>query len=449
MTVLPLIKRKIYNLIHDEKFSEILTGSAWALGARVFATLFALLTSVIIARIYGAEMMGIVAFINSFVAISTIFTLLGTNTSILRMIPEHVARYSVSSAYRIYRKTQCFVCGVSILIGAALFATAPFMARTILSKPHLAFYLALSAAFIWARSLMDLNTQAVRGLRLIRTFAFMLVSPHFMMALFLGLATLCFKEPNAPVYAQVAAWVLTALLGAAIMEAAFRVRMQPTGLLKRIPLKAILSLASPMLVSSSMMFLLANTGMVVLGALRSEEEVGYYSAAVKLATLNSLILNSINSIAAPKFSELFHAGKTEDLFHVARKSSKLIFWVTLPILFALICFGQHILAVFFGPAFKAAYPALALLTLGEFINSASGSTAFFMNMTGHEKALRNIVSTSAGLNVLANLVLVPKLGILGSALATSTTTALWNLSVILYIKTKYQKTIGYFPRLGL
>jgi len=48
------VRKKIHNLVSDKKFSEILGGSAWALGAKVLAT---------------------------------IFTVLGTQTSILRLIP--------------------------------------------------------------------------------------------------------------------------------------------------------------------------------------------------------------------------------------------------------------------------------------------------------------------------------------------------------------------------
>jgi len=443
--LIPLIKRKLHNLVSDEKFSEILTGSVWALGARVLATLFALATSVIIARAYGADMMGILAVVTSFVAISTIFTLLGTNTSILRMIPEHMSRYSVSSAYTIYRKTQYFVGATSILVGAALLAGAPFIADKLFTKPHLAFYLAVSAAFVWARSLMDLNTQAVRGLRFIRTFAFMQILPHLVMLLLLAGAAAFWQNRNAPVYAQLGAWALTAAVGAVIMTVGFRSHASPGDIVCTTPMKSILSVASPMFISASMMFVIANTGVIILGIYRSEEEVGYYSAAVKLATMTTFILNSINSMAAPKFSELFHTGRIDELFHVARKSSKLIFWTTLPILLALVSLGIPILSLLFGRAFVAAYPALVLLATGEFVNSVSGSTGFFMNMTGQEKVLRNIVVGTCALNILLNFASVPSLGILGSALAAAVSTSLWNVAVLLYIKRKYGRTIGYLP----
>jgi O-antigen/teichoic acid export membrane protein len=86
--MLHFLKRKVHNLISDDKFSEILTGSAWALSARVFATGLGLVFSIIVARVYGAGMIGIVAVINSFLMLVTIFTVLGTNTSLLRLIPK-------------------------------------------------------------------------------------------------------------------------------------------------------------------------------------------------------------------------------------------------------------------------------------------------------------------------------------------------------------------------
>jgi ABC-type spermidine/putrescine transport system permease subunit II len=49
------LRRKFKSLTSDKKFSEILTGSVWALAARVVATVLGLVTSIIIARMYGGH----------------------------------------------------------------------------------------------------------------------------------------------------------------------------------------------------------------------------------------------------------------------------------------------------------------------------------------------------------------------------------------------------------
>lgn len=115
------IKKKINNLVSDQKFSEILTGSAWALSARVIAMLISFAFSIVVARFYGAEIVGIMAVINSFLMLATLITVFGTPTSILRLIPEHLAKHSPTSAFNVYRKTQYMVIGVSLITGALFF----------------------------------------------------------------------------------------------------------------------------------------------------------------------------------------------------------------------------------------------------------------------------------------------------------------------------------------
>lgn len=447
MKITEFLKRKFTAVTSDKKFHEILTGSAWALGARVVATILAFATSIIVARYYGEEALGVLALINSFLLLASIFTLLGTKTSILRLIPEHVAKYSVSSAFRVYRTTQWIVVVSSMLVGVIFFLGSGWLAGTAFNKVHLGPLFALAAGFTAFYSLAQFNTQAVRGLRLAQTFAVMQIVPHASMLVFVGLATVWFKHEYSPVYSQLAAWTVTALIGLTVMICVFRRRSRFGGNVHVTSPRKILSLSTPMLLTSSMQFLMAQIGIIVLGIMKSEAEVGYYSVAVKLATLTAFVLGAINSMAAPKFSHYYHSGNMDDLFHIAKKSTQLIFWSTVPILIVLIASGEHILIRLYGPDFGIGYSAMVILVIGQFVNSISGSTGYFMNMTGNQRSLRNITSVAALANVSLTILLVWKVGILGAALATTIALSCWNLSCLLFIKRKYGKTIGHVPGL--
>jgi len=438
-------KRKFYNLVSDRKFSEILTGSTWALSSHVIGAGLALISSIIIARWYGADILGIVAMLNSFLILATILTVLGTNTSILRLIPEHLVKYSPTSAFKVYRKTQFLVIGVSLLTGALFFFSAELIAGKVFHKPHLSFYFALAAVFIVFKSLMLLNTRAVRGLRLIRTFAFMLGLPYGLNLILLLVLALLISTRDVPVYAQLFAYALTGMIGWIIMEYSFKKRIAPQDTVHSMPARAILSISLPMLMTQTMIFLIGQTGVIMLGMFRSEAEVGYYAVAVKLATLTAFILQAVNSMAGPKFSELFHSNKMDELFHVAKKSAKLIFWTTSPILIGFVAFGKPVLNLVFGAAFGVAYPALVLLAIGQFVTSISGATGLFMNMTGNEKVFRNVMLVAAALNIGINIILIPSLGIYGAAIAAMVSLMCWNITALIYIKMKFGKTTGYFP----
>lgn len=439
------LKRKWNSLSSDTRFSEIFTGSIWALGARVLAAGFALATSILIARLYGAEMVGVVAVIHSFLLLATIFTALGTGTSILRLIPEHLVKYSATSAFRVYRKTQYVVIIVCLVTGILSFFGSHLIADKVFSKPHLSFYFRLAAAFVVFKSLMLLNTQAVRGLRLIRLFALMQLLPHASTLSFIVLIGLFSTKKDIPVYALLSGFAVTAMAGWLIMETAFKRRMQPQDSVSSVTTRSILSLSLPMLMTTAVTFVMAQTGVIMLGMFCTEAEVGYYAIAVKLATLTSFILAAINSMAAPKFSEFYHSGQIDELFYVAKKSAKLIFWTSAPILAGLLVLGKPILTILFGTDFAIAYPAMVTLVMGQFIHSISGSNGLFMNMTGHHKQFGAIMVLSTLLHIIMCSLLIPSLGMYGASIATMTTTVCWNALTLLYIKQKYGTTTGYAP----
>ena len=446
--MITFIKNKAVNLISDKKFSDILTGSTWALGAQVVATIISMVTSVIIARFYGAEILGIVAMINTFLMLTTIFTVLGTNTSILRLIPEHKEKYSATSAFKVYRKTQYFVAILSLFTGAILFFSAEFIAGTIFSNPALKFYFSLAAGFILFKSLMILNTQAVRGLYLNQQFALMNVLPSLTKLIVLILLTIFLFNDSNPIYAMFASIGVTAILGVWIMDRAFRKEIQPNDLVKEIGINKILSISMPMLMTATMVYVTNQTGVLVLGIFRSEAEVGYYSVAVKFATLTAFLLRAVITVSGPKFSGLYYTGKIDELFYVARKTSKLLFYTTVPIMVILVLTGKFVIEFLYGKDFVVAYWAMAILMIGNFITTTGGPVAMFMNMTDNHKPFRNIKIISAISTIGLCFLLIPVWGIYGAAFAGSFSLSLWTIMSIIFIKKKFGKTIGYLPFLN-
>lgn len=439
------IKINFLSLTTDYRFSEIFKGSVWALSARTFGLLLSLIFGVFVARIYGAKVVGILAVINAFFVLVNICTVLGTSTSILMMIPEHITKYSSNSAFKVYCKTQYIVIGSSVITSILMFFCANIIAEKIFLKPTLGYYFAISSVFIVFRSLMLLNTNSIRGLHYIKLFAVMQILPQVFNLFFLIILGWFLDSIDIPFYSILLGYAATGIIGSLSMQIAFRKIISPDEIINPISTGNILSISLPMLLTATMMFLITQTGILILGMYRTEAEIGYYSVAVKLATLTTFMLQSVTSMAAPKFSELFHLNKLEDLFHVAKKSTKLIFFSTVPILVFLLLFGKFILNEFYGADFEVAYWALVFLVVGQFINSASGATASFMNMTGNQKFFKNIMLVTAGLNVGLNFWLIPISGINGAAFSAMISLCFWNVATLLYMKVKFGKTTAYFP----
>jgi len=443
-----ILKLKFVNLVADKNFSDILRGSFWTLSSRIIATFSSLIVSIFVSRFYGANMLGTLAIINASFMIFSIFTLAGTNTSIIRLIPEYISKFSTSSAFKLFNKTQTIVIIASVCMSLVIAFYSDSIAVHIYHKPNLSSFFLVAAWFIVFRSLMDLYTQAIRGLGNIKAFSIMQLVPSVSMLLVLSGLTLVYNNKGNPVYAQISAWVLTALIGYVIVIIGFKERMDIHDVFVPVSYRQIVAISSPMMMTTSIHFIISQTGIVLLGIFRNEADVGYYSIALKLSTLTVFALYAINSMAAPKFSELYANGRIDELFLLAQKSSKLIFFVTVPILFFLIIFGKPLISIAFGNEFTQAYLVLVLLVIGQFVSSAAGSTGYFMNMTGNQIVFRNIMIFTGIFNILFSLFFIRLLGIYGAAIASTLSLALWNIWVLLYLKKRYGKTLCYLPLVG-
>ena len=116
--------------------------------------------------------------------------------------------------------------GVSLVTGALFFWGSNLIAEKVFSKPHLSFYLGLVAFFIVFKSMMLLNTQAVRSLSLIRVFAFMLILPHVFNLIPLILLGILWSNKEVPVYTLLVSFAITGIIGWIFMECSFKKKMQ-------------------------------------------------------------------------------------------------------------------------------------------------------------------------------------------------------------------------------
>jgi len=190
--------------------------------------------------------------------------------------------------------------------------------------------------------------------------------------------------------------------------------------------------------------LMAAVSLFLLEFYVQTRDVGIYSVAFRLSQLISIVLIVVNTIAAPKFAELFWAKKTDELQKVIHQSAKMMFWASLGLSIALIVCSKWVLGIF-GEEFAEGQIALIVLIGGQLINAITGSVGLFLNMSGNQKILRNTAVISLVIQIIIALVLIPKMDILGAAIAATVGGAVWNLMCILYVSRKLKLRTYYLP----
>jgi O-antigen/teichoic acid export membrane protein len=179
---------------------------------------------------------------------------------------------------------------------------------------------------------------------------------------------------------------------------------------------------------------------VLLGALSSKADVaifGVLTRAVDLLTLVVLAFSQpIGRIGLQYYLEN-NQFKLQSLIARATRIMTLIGWL-LGIL--LILFGKWYLLIF-GTDYLIGYSALILLTLAEMVNIATGICNYLLTITNHEKVTAQVVLISLALNIFLGLMLIPRFGLQGAAIAEMSSVIIQN--ILLSIMTK--KLIGIDP----
>ena len=224
---------------------------------------------------------------------------------------------------------------------------------------------------------------------------------------------------KASIIAFAMAGTLEIVLGSAFLVVAYRKngfgvsewRIQPKTAF------AMLKDSSPLLFSGIFVMLYIRIDQVMIGEMLGSSAVGVYSAAVSLTEVWYFIPMAITSSVLPAIVD---AKKMDEIIYYERlkKLFLVMFWISLvgPLLITL--FSWEIVQLVFGiPYTGAASPLSIQCWAGLFIFSGLVSNQWYLVENLNRYTLYRHI-TGAIVNVLGNLVLIPRYGIDGAAIAT-------------------------------
>jgi O-antigen/teichoic acid export membrane protein len=147
---------------------------------------------------------------------------------------------------------------------------------------------------------------------------------------------------------------------------------------------------------------------------RGPIEVGYLASATRLAEALNLLADGLMLAVFPVFSRLALAS-AEALRDLARVSTKLLALVLLAVVLALSELSPLVLRVLFGPEFAAAAPALVLLSWFGLLAGLGTVYANLLVALGSQRVLFGLNAVSAVGQIVLQLFLVSRFGLLGAA----------------------------------
>tara|TARA_B100000902_G_scaffold163425_2_gene158617 strand:+ start:38715 stop:40073 length:1359 start_codon:yes stop_codon:yes gene_type:complete len=449
---------RINKLFNDTDFSEILKGSSVSLILRLFGLIIGYFLTLIIANLFGAEGLGDYVLAIIVLRFFTLISKLGLDTTSIRFISEYAFKDKWKSIIN-FRIQTIYIVSVSAIASSLLmFFYADLISEIIKIDSS---FIKLNAFFVLPMSFFMINYQSLRGLKKILEFSFYYrVSQSLFSIIVILVLYQFFQDDSVPIYAYLISILIICILSFISFRYSFL--KKSSGIIsaeeKIRSYKSLFQISLPLMFAQSVQFIMAWTDKLMLAAIdtpevnsgirTNSEEVGIYHTAFKLSMFAAVALMSVNSIAAPKFAEMYGNNNIEGLKKIVNQSTKIIFWTTIPLVFIFFLIPDFLLGLF-GDEFRVGVFAFILLSVGRLVSSFCGSVGGVLQMTGNQNYFASILMIGAIMNVILNIFLIPLHGINGAAISSMISLTFWNIAMVIVVKKKFGFYSFYIPFLKI
>jgi O-antigen/teichoic acid export membrane protein len=396
----------------------------------------------IISKRSGAAGVGFYQLIQQILTVLGSVLGLGMSISVLRYVGQFNNQENRAKMHLLYKYFVCAVTPATILVGIVLFLSADKIAFWSNKGEDFVFGIQIIAITLPFFTINQISVEFVRGLKKLQVSEFVR-SVSKPLIVIIGILIICKKN--------VTSIELVYLIASGIIFNSLISRLSIWNELKKIPkekinfpFKEFIGTSFSMMITVISSSLITALPVFFLDYYSNQSNVGIYSVSLKFASLISLILVVMNTMAAPKFAELFWAKKNDELQKLLTQSAKIMFWVSLLMSIFLILSGKWLLNLF-GEEFISGYMALVILTISQFVNAATGAVSLFLNMSGNQKIVRNTNLTAIIILIIALFLMSKNINITNIALLTAIVAASSNLYLTISLKIKLNIATFYLP----
>lgn len=394
-----------------------LTGIVSVVGGTFGALLLGVLITPLLVRILGSESYGDYAFVISVFAILTTFARAGISAGIRKYIAEdrpdprwrdHVFAFYARAGIAL----AAAVCAIIVLFALVGPVDRLFGAGFWL-------YFLLLAAMVAADQLFYISRYTLMGLHLERLSEPLAV----LKKLVFGVLGLSLAYVGFDVAGVLAGTAIASLVGAVVATWLLRAHVDLAAILQPVPSDFSRMDLITFNVNNTVFILLTislyNVDLLLLQPIAGSHETGLYKAALVVAEFLWLVPNAIQVVFIHSTSELWSNDAIAEITDMVSRATRYTLVFTLLLAIGLASVGAEFVRLYFGAGFADAVMPLLLLLPGV-IGFAVARPIFAVGQgKGELRSLIVATGAAATINLVLNVVLIPRYGMNGAAVATS------------------------------
>lgn len=399
----------------QHNMSAVARGGGVIFSGKMFLDAVRFVTAFVLARVLGASEYGMYSLALSATNIGVGLALLGLDAALIRYVAVMVGRKDDESIWGTIQIGVSLAMLLSAVSGTILFGFAYPIAERVFHNAGLAPLLQLAAVLIPVLALSEVLASSIKGFGrmdypVIARFVF---QPVFRLVMIVLLALSGFNP-----YLAVATFGV-ADLGASFLMIHYLNRVfplrRPLSPAKR-DIRGLLGFSLPVWLSGLMVQFQSNLQALVLGSLSSITGVGLFAVASQITAISGHFTSSINVSSKPIVAQLHDRKDMQQMGQIYQTANKWAVMVQLPIFLVMVIYPGALLSIF-GASYVEGATALIFLAMADLLNVGTGMGGVILDMTGHTRLKLLNSFLRLGLYLGLDLLLIPRWGLMGAAVA--------------------------------
>jgi O-antigen/teichoic acid export membrane protein len=382
----------------------------YVIGVNISTSLLAFIQLPILTRALGANLYGTWALINVTIYLLFPFALLGLSVAIVRFLavekdPGRIREDFIS---------VCFiVCTAGVVLSLLLFLLSDYLAAYIFRDVSSSSYFRLASVLILFNAMGQLFLAFFRVKRRIGLYTIIALMYNVSQAGLIILFTLLGYKLTGAITALIISGVLFTLINLSIIlkEIGFQ-------LPRFTHMKSYLRWGLPLTSNEAILWIITTSDRYMVSYFLGVAAAGIYNAAYSIGNYASFALTPLGIVLYPNVIKSYEEGNPDVTRNYFKYSVKYLMMITIPCAFGISILAKPLLQILTTPEFTPGSNVVPFVAFGGVVYCFYYIGVYVIQMAGKTELVIMLLGIAAGLNILLNFILIPRMGIVGAALAT-------------------------------
>lgn len=423
---------KILNFFSSKQIRHAAIGS---LGIKFLSALFALVNSILLAKVLSINGFGIYILAYTTVLLLSIPVSLGLPNLITRYISKYEVDNESAAIKGLLIRSNQLVVLTSLMAALLALISYAFWWKSYSLDIVLTFW--YSFLLLPVLAFGALRSAALRGLKFIVLGQ---LPDTFLRNFFFTAFLLCFLIFDYQIVSYIAMILHAISAFLAFLVGYWFLKIKLLNRLKKVkPIYANrlwIKEAIPFTIIGGVQVIKQKLLTYVLAIFGSVEAVAIFEVAIRGAALVSFTVDALNTAIAPYISSAFELQQMDALQRIVKKVARIVFGFSLPIALIFIIGGKPVIGFLFGENYYVSYIPLVIACCGYLINSIAGPTGSVLIMTGNQHYLSKNQTMMLIATAVLSVPLIHFYDVIGAAIVFSMVIFLQDSILVFFIRRK-------------